>query len=272
MSVDVWEWLSLIDHDGPFLSKAALKSFYPSGLPRPAVDETGEVFVDEFVRWSTAWSESPEVYDAARNRWVMAVLRRLLDWSDELELSPTGLLAQSPNGAVTVTSWAALQGDGGPAALVTLVERTDSLRAAGADGWSANAIDRMAVLLRETGVTIGIVTDGRWWALVSAAKDATTASGVWDALLWREERPSRDAFLAIASYTSIVGGAAEKRLPALFTKSVASAEEVTEALGDQVRRAVELVLQSMSDTHLRALARGDPRLCRTILRPRTRAL
>lgn len=258
MPVDVWEWLSLIDHDGPFLSKAALKSFYPSGLPRPSADETGDVFVEEFVRWSAAWSAPTEVYGAARDRWVTAVLRRLLDWSDDLQLSPAGIAAQSPNGSVTVSPWAALTGEGGPSALVTVVDRTGDLRSAGTDGWSANAIDRIAVLLRETGVTIGIVTDGRWWALVSAAKDVTTASGVWDALLWREERPSRDAFLALASYTSITGGAPEKRLPMVFAKSVASAEEITEALGDQVRRAVELVLQSMSDTHLRALAQGEP--------------
>ncbi|MFE5410163.1 Eco57I restriction-modification methylase domain-containing protein [Microbacterium sp. NPDC056569] len=258
MPVDVWEWLSLIDHDGPFLSKAALKSFYPSGLPRPDADDTSTVFVDEFVRWSAAWSASPEAHEAARDRWVGVVLRRLLDWSDDLRLSPAGLAAESPNGAVTVAPWAALPREGKPEALVTVVDRTDDLRSTGVDGWSANAIDRMAVLLRETGVTIGIVTDGRWWALVSAAKDVTTASGVWDALLWREERPSRDAFLALASFTSIAGGAPEKRLPLVFAKSVASAEEITEALGDQVRRAVELVLQSMSDTHLRALAQGEP--------------
>lgn len=257
MPVDVWEWLSLIDHDGPFLSKAALKSFYPSGLPRPAADDTSTVFVDEFVRWSAAWSASSEVYEAARDRWVEVVLRRLLDWSGELELSPTGLSAESPNGTVKVTPWAALAGAGKPEALVTVVDRTDDLRSTGTDGWSANAIDRMAILLRETGVTIGIVTDGRWWALVSTAKDVTTASGVWDALLWREERPSRDAFLALAGFTSIAGGAPEKRLPLVFEKSVASAEEITEALGDQVRRAVELVLQSMSDTHVRALAQGE---------------
>ncbi|MCR2817311.1 SAM-dependent DNA methyltransferase [Microbacterium sp. zg.Y1090] len=258
MPVDVWEWLSLIDHDGPFLSKAALKSFYPSGLPRPAADETADVFAEEFVRWSAAWTAPADVYDTARDRWVAVVLRRLLDWSDDLQLSPEGLSAQSPNGAVTVTPWAALTGSSVPSALVTVVDRTDDLRSVGSDGWSANAIDRMAVLLRETGVTTGIVTDGRWWALVSAAKDVTTASGVWDALLWREERPSRDAFFALASYTSIAGGDEMKRLPLLFDKSIASAEEITEALGDQVRRAVELVLQSMSDTHLRALAQGEP--------------
>ncbi|MDN4477300.1 SAM-dependent DNA methyltransferase [Demequina sp. SYSU T00039] len=260
MAVDPWEWLSLIDSDGPFLSKAALKSFHPSGLPKPdaGTDGVNATFVDEFTRWTAAWSSGSDDYAAARDRWVEAVFRTLLDWSDDLTLAPVGLSAESPNGAATVRPWAALAGENGPAALVTIVDRTENLRSTGTDGWSANAIDRMAVLLRATGVSIGIVTDGRWWALVSATKEATAASGVWDALLWREERPSRDAFLALASYASIAGGAPEKRLPLLFEKSVASAEEITEALGDQVRRAVELVLQSMSDTHLRALAQGDP--------------
>ena len=255
-----WEWLSLVDADGPFLSQAALKSFYSQGLPKAdaSVDDVNATFADEFTRWSAAWSSTPEAYAEARDRWIEAVLRTLLDWSEGLQLAPAGVEAKSPNGAVTITPWAALEGDGStPAALVTVVERADNLRSVGTDGWSANAIDRMAVLLRDTGVTIGIVTDGRWWALVSAAKDVTTASGVWDALLWREERPSRDAFLALASFTSIIGGQQEKRLPLLFAESVASAEQITEALGDQVRRAVELVLQSMSDTHLRAIARGD---------------
>lgn len=253
-----WEWLSLIDADGPFLSKAALKSFHPSGLPSELGPEQRELFKNEFTRWSAAWSSAADEYTAARDRWVEVVVRGLLDWSDELRITPAGIEAKSPNGAVAVTPWAALAGDGTtPAALVTVVDRTENLREVGTDGWSANAIDRMAVLLRETGTTIGIVTDGRWWALVSAAKDVTTASGVWDALLWREEPPSRDAFLALASFTSIAGGKPEKRLPLLFAESVASAEQITEALGDQVRRAVELVLQSMSDTHLRALAQGD---------------
>ncbi|WP_187264951.1 DNA methyltransferase [Homoserinibacter sp. GY 40078] len=252
-----WEWLSLIDSDGPFLSRAALKSFHPSGLPSDLDADKRQLFTDEFVRWSTSWSASPDAYVEARDRWVEVVLRELLGWEDDLRLSPTGIEASSPNSAVTVTPFAALDGVDGSAALVTVVDRSDDLRAAGTDGWSANAIDRMAALLREAGTSIGIVTDGRWWALVSAAKDVTTASGVWDALLWREEPASRDAFLALASFTSIAGGQPEKRLPLLFTESVASAEQITEALGDQVRRAVELVLQSMSDTHLRAVAQGD---------------
>lgn len=260
MAVDAWEWLSLIDTEGPFLSKPALKSFYPRGLPSNAsLDDVNSTFVAEFARWSSAWTTpSPETYAKARDRWVESVLRTSLEWSDDLALGPAGIAAYSPDKSVSVTAWAALSGADGSAALVSVVERTDDLRTVGSDGWSADAIDRMSLLLRESGVTIGVVTDGRWWALVSADKDVTTASGVWDALLWRgEEGQSRDAFFALANYSSIAGGAPEKRLPLLFTESVASAEQITEALGDQVRRAVELVLQSMSDTHLRALAAGD---------------
>jgi hypothetical protein len=255
---DTWEWLTLVDTDGPFLSKAALRSFYPQGLPKPdaSVDDVNATFVEEHTRWLKASaSASDEVAREARDRWVAVVLRDLLQWEDDLNLAPAASLrAHSPNSAVTVVPWATLETGGASRALVTVVDRTANLRSTGADGWSANAIDRMANLLRETGITVGIVTDGRWWALVSAAKDVTAASGVFDAQLWREERPSRDAFFALAGFTSIAGGLPEKRLDLVFAESVASAEQITEALGDQVRRAVELVLQSFSDVHLRALA------------------
>lgn len=268
---DTWEWLTLVDTDGPFLSKAALRSFYPQGLPKPdaSVDDVNATFVEEHTRWMKASaSASADIAREARDRWIAVVLRDLLQWEDDLNLAPAASFrADSPNSAVTVAPWAALETGGAPRALVTVVDRTANLRSTGADGWSANAIDRMANLLRGSGVTVGIVTDGRWWALISAAKDVTTASGVFDAQLWREERPSRDAFFALASFTSIAGGLPEKRLELLFTESVASAEQITEALGDQVRRAVELVLQSFSEVHLRALSEHgvsplpkDPRL------------
>nr|WP_240898473.1 DNA methyltransferase [Agromyces luteolus] len=243
------------------MSKAALRSFYKHGLPKAdaSVDDVNATFVDEHTRWMNA-SMTPDTDAAneARERWVIAVLRDLLQWGDELNLEPSPTLAaHSPNSAVTLSASATLEADGTPRALVAVVDRTPNLRATGVDGWSANAIDRMANLLRENGVTVGIVTDGRWWALVSAAKDVTTASGVWDAQLWREERPSRDAFFALAGFESIAGGSPQQ-LDRLFAESVASAEQITEALGDQVRRAVELVLQSFSDVHVRAIAeRGE---------------
>lgn len=262
---DPWEWLSLVDIDGPFLSKAALKSVFPTGLDRPfnAIDDVNSTFVYEHTVWSKAWTNRHGKTDASdelawRDRWVTAVLRDLLQWGEHLVENPDPtIVASSPNGDVTVRPWATLDVGHGPAALVVVVDPTEDLRRFGSDGWAADSIDRTAALLRDTGVTVGLVTDGRWWGIVSAVSGVTTASGVFDALDWRQERDSRDAFFALAGLVSIAGGASEKRLPTVFEASVASAEAITEALGDQVRRAVELVLQAMSESHVRAQANGE---------------
>lgn len=262
---DPWEWLTLVDADGPFLSRAALKSVFPTGLARPfdTIDDVNSTFVYEHTLWSKAWThrngqaESSDDF-AWRDRWVTTVLRDLLQWGDHFVDDPDpALTVSSPDGDVVIRPWAVLDVGDGPAALVVVVGPTEDLRHTGTDGWAADAIDRTAALLRATHVSVGLVTDGRWWAIVSAASGVTTASGVFDALIWREERDSRDAFFALAGLTSLAGGAPEKRLPKLFEESVASAEAITEALGDQVRRAVELVLQAMSESHLRAVARGE---------------
>lgn len=262
---DPWEWLSLVDVDGPFLSRAALKSVFPNGLDRPynAIDDVNSTFVYEHTVWSKAWTArqgqpGPAQYLAWRDRWVTSVLRDLLQWGDWLDEHPDPTIAaSSPDGDVTVRPLAALDAGDGPAALVVVVDPTNDLRRTGNDGWAADAIDRTAALLREAKVSVGLVTDGRWWGIVSAVRDVTTASGIFDSLIWREERDSRDAFLTLAGLVSLAGGAPERRLPELFELSVASAEAITEALGDQVRRAVELVLQAMSESHLRAIANGE---------------
>ncbi|GGF15287.1 Eco57I restriction-modification methylase domain-containing protein [Subtercola lobariae] len=262
---DPWEWLSLVDIDGPFLSKSALKSVFPSGLDRPfnAIDDVNSTFVYEHTLWAKAWTDRHGRTDVSgglgwRDRWVTAVLRDLLQWGEHLVENPDPtLVASSPDGDVTVRPWAALDVGNGPAALVVVVDPTEDLHRIGSDGWAADSIDRTAALLRETGITAGLVTDGRWWGIVSAVSGVITASGVFDSLIWRGERGSRDAFFALVGLVSLAGGASEKRLPMLFEASVASAEAITEALGDQVRRAVELVLQAMSESHLRALANGE---------------
>lgn len=260
---DYWEWLNLVETDGPFLSKSALKSFYPSGLPKAdaSVDDVNAVFVSEHSKWITEWTSlSGESYRVPRDRWVESVLRDLLEWGDYLKLTPgIEFAVTSPDGRVEINPFAVLEVESVVHAMVLVVDKTEDLRSTGTDGWAADAIDRMSVLLRASSATIGIVTDGRWWALVSAAPDTTTASGVFDATWWRgEEKPNRDSFFALANISSIALGAPEKRLELLFKESVASAEQITEALGDQVRRAVELVLQSMSDSHLRALSSNNP--------------
>ena len=80
-----------------------------------------------------------------------------------------------------------------------------------------------------------------------ASRTAMAASGIVDALTWIEEPRTRDAFLTLIGRQHIIGGDPTERLPVLFEESVAAAEEITEALGSQVRSAMLEAAQKLLD-------------------------
>jgi hypothetical protein len=55
----------------------------------------------------------------------------------------------------------------------------------------------MEELLRDGRAPVGVVTDGRWWAIVSARENTMAASGIVDAQTWTEEPPTRNAFIEL---------------------------------------------------------------------------
>lgn len=260
-------WLELVDSEGPFLAIPPLKRVWPQGMPSLS-DDRKAALVDARKHFEAAWEKldrAPDneavldAYRIARDKWVETVLRDVAGWADSLAWGEVpGVQAQSPNRAVTVTAQAALHGADGIGALVHIVDPTDSVRQTPNDLWAATPIDRTEALLRENKVQLGIVTDGRWWGLACVRDGAMAASGVVDALTWIEEPRTRDAFLALIGRQHIIGGDPAERLPVLFEQSVAAAEEITEALGSQVRSAVELLIQSFSESAADANRRGLP--------------
>ncbi|MFB9799016.1 hypothetical protein ACFFN5_00455, partial [Streptomonospora salina] len=130
------------------------------------------------------------------------------------------------------------------------------------ESWAATPADRLAQLCRHHGVELGLVTDGRWWTLVWAPSGGVTTTAVFDAAVWPErvERDVLDAFHALLCRTRFFGVPEETRLPRLLAQSQDSQEDITEALGVQVRQAVEMLVAAFgrADTELRS--RGEPDL------------
>ncbi|MFI5503468.1 Eco57I restriction-modification methylase domain-containing protein [Nocardia asteroides] len=262
-------WLELVDTDGPFLSVPALKHVWPQGMPPLAADNLARLR-DTKPAFEKAWEEwdrdraTPDVVDryrAARDEWVDVVLREVAGWGAKLT-EPTGRLAElaarSPDHSVTVRpTWTLVHKDSA-GTLVLVVDPVDSLRDGLDDGWAAGPIDRMEELLRRAEVPVGLVTDGRWWALVSARPQTMVASGIVDAQTWIEEPATRNAFFELIGRRTLIGGRAEERLTEVFAASVAAAEEITETLGVQVKRAVELLVQALSEGAAESTAHGEP--------------
>jgi hypothetical protein len=239
----------------------------------------GAALRDAKPAWEQAWDrwdtdrDDPAAladYRQARDAWVGVMLRDVIGWKDRYRTpvpvgTPADALVRSPDYTVTVRPGGALVHQDTTGALVLVTDPVDNLRDPLGDGWAFSPVDRMTELLRAAGVPIGVVTDGRWWAIVSAplatgAQDVMPASGIFDAQTWIEAPGPRDALIELLRLVRLVGGKPEDRLTELFKDSVAAAEEITEALGTQVRRAVELLVQALSEAARYAIRHGksDP--------------
>ncbi|WP_303774438.1 DNA methyltransferase [Schaalia hyovaginalis] len=264
----------MVDTEGPFLSVPVMTRLWPQGMLTPLDASLARLRMAKpaFDRAWDAWDlerdsqSAVAAYAVARDLWVETVLREVLDWgpdfvhAEERPLFRESYAASSdgyPSVRVTPTG-ACVHGDE-IGALVLVVDPVDSLRDAGADGWAASPIDRMAAMLRSpaSACSIGVVTDGRWWALVSAPRAGATASGVVDSQTWVEEPATRNAFFQLLAVRHLLGAKRDELLPVLFADSVLAAEEITESLGTQVRRAVELLVTALSEAAV--VSSSDPR-------------
>ncbi|MDH3006751.1 Eco57I restriction-modification methylase domain-containing protein [Gordonia alkanivorans] len=262
------DWLSQVDIDGPFLALPVLKDMWKDGVDRLGdTDDRLLTFKQAFARWQRALDrftaeprtpESKAAYAEVNGAWIDTVLDQIAEW-DGLRTN-LDVSVQSPGEQVTVAASGGLAGrDGETAAVFLICEPTSGgLRETGLDGWPANGVDRLAMLLRKAGVEVGIVTDGQWWALVSAKDGKPTGSGMFNALTWAEEPLLRDAFFTLVNQRRFRTQNVEHRLTRLFERSELEAETVTEKLGTQVRKSVELLVQAFSEERLKAARNGDP--------------
>lgn len=274
------QWLELVETEGPFLAAPALVGTWPQGMPpltpsrRDALRDARETFEAAWDAWRRAVSTDGAVataeYAPARDLWVAEVLSDIAGWGDGFAMVEEGgdlassLEVVSPGGITTARPTATLSFGGRVGALVLVVDPIPdgTLSAIRDDRWASSALDRMQLMLRrpKSPCSVGIVTDGRWWAIVSAPIGASSAWGQFDSQTWGEEAKARDAFFELVSQRRLITGREEDRLPALFADSVTASEEVTDALGRQVRRAVELLVSSFSEAaaDVRASGGDDP--------------
>ncbi|ANH75009.1 N-6 DNA Methylase family protein [Ralstonia insidiosa] len=81
--------------------------------------------------------------------------------------------------------------------------------------------------------------------LVSARPGEPATYVTWDAALWSEEPLTLRAFSSLVGSMRLFGVAERDRLPALLAESAQNQQEVTDQLGLQVRKAVEVLVQAV---------------------------
>jgi len=251
------DWLSLIEISGPFLAVPVLKKTFPQGLE--ALDAGKRKRLRQTY---DEWREALEVRDPNLDRlhtaWVDEVLARGLELDEDgrgdvlkrkdwcaahltIDLPEQGV-SLSPDFAVIAAHG---NEDGKPSMLIRVYEPgTDLDVTQKLDGWVSTAAERMVRLCRATDCRLGLVTNGERWMLIDAPIGAVVTFASWYARLWAQEPVTLQAFVHFLGIRRFFVDKSEQ-LPALFDQSLKFQDEVTDALGEQVRRAVEVLIQSL---------------------------
>ena len=249
------DWLSLIEISGPFLAVPVLKEAFPQGLEE--LDATKRKRLRQAYE---EWREALELEDAQfaelHVAWIEEVLSRGLELNEDgkgdvlkrADWCETNLQATLPEHGVTFSPDLAVideQRASKPLLLIqTYAQDIDLDATLKQDGWAATPADRMVQLCRALGCRLGLVTNGERWMLVDAPVGAVTTFASWYARIWSQEPITLQAFVHLLGIRRFFVDESEQ-LPALFDRSLKFQDEVTDALGEQVRRAVEVLIQTL---------------------------
>lgn len=244
------EWLSLVEVSGPFLSLPVLMRAYPQGLEDvdPAVVQQLRTAYGEWQDDLARRTPTPAIHQA----WIGYVLRFVLELPDaaiaEGQAIPETLKATIPEYAETLRPTHVVRDPDGskPRMLVAAYPADQHLeRPVLGKRWKTSPATRMEELLHATGVRLGLVTNGEHWMLVDAPRDDTAGFTSWYAELWLEERLTLRAFRGVLGARRFFGVADADTVEALLAESAQNQEEVTDQLGYQVRRAVEVLVGAL---------------------------
>ena len=245
------EWLSLIEVSGPFLAVPVLRDALPQGLEALT---TGRP--QRLRRTYEEWRDAVDMDDldlpALHKAWVEEVLVTALEMDSGVVRRNANLperltVLMSEHGVTVAPDLAVVNPTNrdGPLLLIHVYEPDTDLDATRRfNGLAITPTDRMVALLRGTECATGLVTNGERWMLVHAPVGAVAGFASWYARLWGQEPETLRAFVSLLGVRRLFGPEAEK-LPALYERSLKHQDDVTDALGEQVRRAVEVLVQSL---------------------------
>ena len=237
-------WLSLIEVSGPFLSMPVLMESFPQGLDQ--TEDEGEVrrrLRLAYEEWADNQAGSrPDA--AIHTQWLRFVLDEVLGIRSDAILEgqqiTSDLRYDAREYGETLRPQLAVRSpfEQKVRLLVQQYPRGQKLEKVLPEArWKASPATRMMELLRASDVRLGLVTNGEHWMLIDAPPNETTGYYSWYSTLWLEDPLTLRAFRSLLGMERFFNVPPDETLEALLTKSATRQQEVTDQLGDQVRRA-----------------------------------
>jgi len=244
------EWLSLVEVSGPFLAISVLEEAFPQGLDVVETPKRQRLRA-AYEEWRDAVEEDDPLLPDLHREWIRLVFSEILEYDGSTLKTEAAKAAEhivsSPERTESFEAdWLIVSpSDGKPRLFVSIQPPdTDFEKVRKDASWPASLLERMTALCRAHGVRLGLITDGERWMLVNAPSGATSSDASWYARLWFQEPVTLKAFQSLLGVRRCFGPEGET-LEALIKESLEHHEEITDTLGEQVRRAVEVLVQCL---------------------------
>lgn len=238
------EWLTLTDIVGPFLSMEVLLEVFPQGLDVHDAEKY-QLLKQAYEEWTESQ------HDGAIHRvWVEWVLQNTLGYPGDYlrqgqEIPASCRLTLSQHQVTLCPDWVLVDPDTEkPLLLIQIVPPTQKLEGTMKNAaWAASPASQMIELLRGTDRRLGLLTNGEQWMLVHAPSQGSSTTVSWYGNVWVEEKLTVRSFRSLLGIQRFLGVDEAQTLIPLFERSKDSQQEVTDQLGFQVRKAVEILIQ-----------------------------
>ena len=240
------KWLSMLEVSGPFLAVSVLKRIFPHGLESLETHRKKRIRV-AYEKWREAVEKNdPQLPELHRN-WIGLVLDEMLEYKDSLlEAASEEFTYKSPDGDGQFKPDFVLKGDRNKPLMFISIQSPDAdLEKTHPSSFRLHSSsEAMTLLCRDRGIRLGLVTNGERWMLVNALVDDISSHISWYARLWFQEPVSLKAFQSLLGVRRWFGPEDESP-PAILEDSLLHHEEVTYTLGEQIKRAIEVLVQCL---------------------------
>ncbi|MEW8375810.1 MAG: DNA methyltransferase [Candidatus Thiodiazotropha sp.] len=138
--------------------------------------------------------------------------------------------------------------EGQPIMLLLEVPREQSLDKSWLQGkgrWKASPTTKFDRLLRETGIELGLLTNGEAWRLVVASPSETTSWMTWTAQTWNDDPLTLAAFKDLFGESRFFAGPRDQVVLELIKQSRQRQLDVADQLGNQVREALQILVHEL---------------------------
>lgn len=241
-------WLSLVETTGIVLSEPVLAETAPAGF-RP-LDKRK---LAEFYKARDIWNLPQGMVEGdPDSRWTDFILEEMLSlkdsayWQVGAAISPRYVTTLSQQRETLRPTRVLIDGEN--AALLFLrVPRAQSLDTTWTTngGWKASATTKLERLLRDTGVEVGLLTNGESWRLVVASPSETASWLTWTAQTWADSPSTLAAFVELLGEARFFAGERSGTILELVRASRHRQADVADQLGFQVREALEFFVREI---------------------------